>query len=232
MKTITTVIVLAISFAAVSASAQTLNTNVSGKVDVNVGSDSSVKAETKTEAKSQNSEDKGNAVSARASAIRGLSENDKKEFLTTVKVHSQLKSEQDLDMFAKGVMIKDENVSAVTASENNVEVRYKLPAKFLGVFGTELGAVTKVTFETEKTGRGPKEVSVKFPWYRMFFSLSTSTREAVLQEAIDARVQIDAQYPRDNTHAQNGATVNIISSVLKSLRAKVEASAEAKTQVN
>jgi len=172
-----------------------------------------------------------NTISAEARKIRGWSESEKKDFLTTVKTHAQLKSGQDLDNFAKGVMIKDEKVEEVETNESVVEVRYKLPAKFLGVFGVDLSAIVNVKFETKKTGRGPKEVTVKFPWYRMFFSLSSEARAEVLQTALDAAVTVRAQVPRDNVHAQNGVTVQTISDVLKALRVKIKVGASAQTTI-
>ena len=206
MKLIKISIALTLALTALRATSQSINAKVGAKVDVKVNASST----------------KGNEVSAAASEVRGWDESDKKEFLTTVKAHAELKSEQDLDNFAKGVMIKDSNVNAVEADDNNVEVRYKLPAKFLGVFSADLNTIANVTFETKKTGRGPKEVTVRFPWYRMFFSLSTSTRQEILQVAIDKSVQVEAQYPRDNVYAQNGVTVQLISNILKGIRAKIE----------
>jgi hypothetical protein len=217
MKAIKLSLSLALALAAISASAQSINANA----NVNV---KALNAEVKANATTS----KGNEVSAAAGEVRSMNETEKKTFLTTVKTHAELQSKQDLDNFAKGVMIKDENVSAVEADDSNVEVHYKLPAKFLGIFSTGLDAIANVSFESEKTGRGPKEVTVKFPWYRLFFSLSTSTRAEVLQAAIDKSVQVNAQTPRDNAYAQNGVTVQLISSILKGIRAEIETKAEVK----
>lgn len=164
-------------------------------------------------------------VSTSAREIRGWDDADKKEFLSKVKLEAQLKSGQDLENFAKGVMLKDKNVSEVNSGETDVEVHYKLPAKFLGVFESEIDAITNVSFLTNKQGRGPTFVTVKFPWYKRFFSLASSTREEILQTALDKNIQLYAQTPRDNTYAQNGVTVQLISDILKGIRAKIEASA-------
>ena len=210
-----------------------LNVGAVGLDDVSVNVNS--KAEVKTEKDKEvnvNANANANAsssVSASAREINGWSDSDKKDFLMTVKSNVELRTGKDMENFAKGVMIKDENVTEVNSNTENVEVHYKLPAKFLGIFSASIDAITNVTFETDKMGRGPKEVTVKFPWYRRFFSLDSSVREDILQAAIDKSVQINAQYPRDNSYAQNGVTVNIISSILKGIRAKL--SIEATTTV-
>src|SRR3989344_6467360 len=137
---------------ALEASAQginaTVNVNANAGKTVGVGANATAtinQSKNDDKASSTNAQVK-NEVSAAAREIRGWDENEKTEFLATVKAHAQLKSSQDLDNFAKGVMIEDENVDAVAAGEESVEVRYKLPARFLGVFGTEISAVTNVTF--------------------------------------------------------------------------------------
>lgn len=232
MKKIPVLISLGLLSLAMSASA--LDVGVSTSVDAKVkaigNSTSSVKSQANVKASTtvKVSGQSSSTVSAAARDIRGWSESDKKAFLTTVKTHAELKSGQDLENFAKGVMLKDPNVSAVTTDEDEVEVRYKLPAKFLGIFSANLSAITNVTFESDKFGRGPKEVTVKFPWYRMFYSLSSSTREAVLKTAIETSVEANAQTPRDNAYAQNGVTINLVSSILKGIRAELSASTTVK----
>jgi len=224
-------IFIGILFFVATSHVSALNIGVSAEAEVGAvgNATSSVKSQNEVKVQSTSSKNQSTSsstVSASATQIRGWSESDKREFLSTVKAQAQLKSGQDLDNFAKGVMLKDENVTAVDAGDNNVEVRYKLPAKFLGIFSTEISAITKVTFETDKNGRGPKEVTVKFPWYRRFFSLATSTREDLLKTAIDQKVQTEAS--TSNAYAQNGLTIQLISEVLKAIRAEISASTTAK----
>lgn len=217
-----------ISFAA--ASTLLLSPAISFAQDVSVNVNANLKA---TEAQVKSDVKVGvkstSTVSTEAREIRGWSETEKKDFLSGVKAQAQLKSGQDLDNFAKGVMLKDDAVSLVASDEAGVEVKYKLPAKFLGIFSTDITTITNVSFETNKQGRGPKEVTVKFPWYRMFFSLSEEAREDVLETAITKSVELNAQTPRDNHYAQNGITINLISSILKGIRAEISASTTAST---
>ena len=228
MKKLSIFVGTLIFIGAIQASALEVGVTTDVKVKSQGNATSSLKAETDNKigvTESKNNTNSSSIVSTSAREIRGWSESDKKEFLTTVKTQAQLKSGQDLDNFARGVMLKDENVVAVDAGDSNVEVRYKLPAKFLGFFGSEISAITNVTFETDKQGRGPKEVSVKFPWYRRFFSIASSTRADLLEIAIDKSVQVYAQIPRDNTYAQNGTTIQLISNILKGIRAEIEVNA-------
>jgi hypothetical protein len=228
MKKIYLLVPAAFLLFALQASAIDLDTSVEVKAKASVGggnATSSVKSQAEVKSSVSSS-----TVSAEAREIRGWSDSDKKAFLTTVKTQAQLRSGQDLENFAKGVMLKDENVTSVSTDSDNVEVRYKLPAKFLGIFGSGLSAITNVKFESDKFGRGPKEVTVKFPWYRMFFSLSSSTQESVIKAAVEQTVQVNAQTPRDNAYAQDGITVNLISSILKGIRAELTASTTVKVK--
>lgn len=93
--------------------------------------------------------------------VRGWDPKKKEEFLANVKTHAELKSGQDLENFARGVLIKDENVEDIAVGEENVRISYKQPAKFLGIFNASL------TMQAEASSDG--RVKVKFPWYRVFF---------------------------------------------------------------
>ena len=83
----------------------------------------------------------GNAVSVSAVEVRGWDPKQKQEFLATVKAHAQVRSEQDLENFATGILLKDENVEEISSDEDSVEVRYRVPAKFLGLFETSIPVI-------------------------------------------------------------------------------------------
>ncbi|MEK7575364.1 MAG: hypothetical protein AAB511_04020 [Patescibacteria group bacterium] len=221
--------------------------NVSAKTDVGVeqrNANASTSANTKVDGGAKVGRDmtgndsdsdvkttSASAVSLEARTIQGWNDQEKSDFLLTVKTHAQLQSGQDLENFAKGVMASDEHVKAVAASDTHVEVNYRLPAKFLGVFKTDLDALADVSFDQEKKGSGPKEVTVRFPWYRMFFSLDSDVRADVLQSAIEASVKSDSDTLRAdasaNVTARNGRVIQLISAILKNIRASVDAEAEA-----
>lgn len=166
-------------------------------------------------------------MSLKAREIRGWSEEEKSDFLLSVKSHAELQSGQDLENFAKGVLARDENVERVEADEEKVEVSYKIPARFLGIFGAELSAVTDVSFDAETNT--PNVVRVNYPWYKMFFSLEDEARADVLQSSIESNVQGEAS-ASTNIHARNGRVIQLISSILKNVRASVEAEVETETE--
>lgn len=225
--------------------AQGVNVGVDASLDARVNADrgagASVNANANATATDNSSDEEASSrsgadanastasdVSLKARAIRGWSESEKTDFLLTVKSHAELQSGQDLDNFAKGVLARDESVESVVASENRVRVGYKLPAKFLGLFGTELSAVTDVTFDSE--GNAPEKVKVNYPWYRMFFSLDEDIRAEVLQEAVEMNVENDTEVnANSNIHARNGRVIQLISSIFKNIRASVEAEVETET---
>lgn len=153
-------------------------------------------------------------VQVRAVEVRGWDPEKKEAFLETVQAHAEVKSEQDLENFAKGVLLNDENVADLSADESSVEVRYHVPAKFLGFFKTTLTA--RVVAEK---GQGDKKgnIKVKFPWFRFLFGVSEDVSKASLESDIDEAVSTDLDLNRDaaldvSTAARIMAT---ISSVLK-----------------
>jgi len=160
---------------------------------------------------------RGSAVSVKAVEVRGWDPKEKQEFLATVKTHAQIESKQDLDNFAKGVLVTDANVEAVVSSEEEVEVKYRVPAKFLGIFEASLG----VTVSVEAQGEGEAEssvserVKVKFPWLRIFFSISEGVREEALQEAVVSQVSAEIETQTQFELQAQARLFQIISNVLK-----------------
>jgi len=102
-----------------------------------------------------------NTVSIDARKIRGWDEKKKSDFLETVKEHAEVKSRQELENFAKGVLLRDENVKSIQADEEKVKMEYKMPARFLGIFNTSLVARTEVTHDGS--------VKVAYPWHSFLF---------------------------------------------------------------
>jgi hypothetical protein len=204
-----------------------IKTNITGnststKVKQDKNSTTSVSATTSTNSSG------GSVVSVKARTVRGWSDDDKEKFMLTVKNHAQIQSGQDLENFATGILIKDENVASVESDDSTVEVRYKLPAKFLGIFSAEIEASTDVDVDATGELGNQKEVSVKFPWYRIFFSLDESARADVIKAAIQSSV--DAEVTGDATVSAKAKTVQLVSSILKSIRAEIGAGAEVDTE--
>ena len=102
-----------------------------------------------------------NIISAEAREIRGWDEKKKNDFLETVKEYSQVKSEQELENFAKGVLLKDENMKSIQTGEDSVEIEYEMPARFLNIFNASLVVRAEVA-----SGR---LVKIKYPWLSFLF---------------------------------------------------------------
>lgn len=130
----------------------------------------------------------GNAVSVSAVEVRGWDPKEKQEFLATVKTHAQVQSGQDLENFAKGILLEDENVEKISSDEDSVEVRYRVPAKFLGLFEASIPVEVVAAKAQGELGGG---VKVRFPWYRFLFGIEDEVSETSLESDIGAAVIAD-----------------------------------------
>ncbi len=106
-------------------------------------------------------------ISADAADVRRWDSEKKREFMASVKMEAEVRSEQDLENFAKGILLKDENIKSVEADKEKVKIAYKMPARFLGIFGAS------ITTRAEVAHNG--EVKVSLPWYAFLFKKLVST---------------------------------------------------------
>ena len=172
----------------------------------------------------ESDKDEDSKVSVEARDINGWDAETKTEFLGSVKAYAELKSKQDLENFAKGVVVEDDQVQVVNSDDSSVEVSYKLPAKFLGIFKTTVDTTVELSFES--TGKNtPEEVTVRFPWYRWLFSLSDQAKSNVLQNAVNSAIDTKVSASA-NIYARNGQAIQIISDILKEIRLQSEVSAQ------
>ena len=145
-----------------------------------------------------------NTVSIEAREIRGWDEKKKSDFLETVKEYSQVKSGQDLENFAKGVLLKDEKVKSIQADEEKVEMEYKMPARFLGIFSASLAARAKIARDGS--------VKVAYPWYSFLFKK--------LVAANDIKSEAEASLPEVGDEAlvlfkKRALMIKTLSSIMK-----------------
>ncbi|RJQ13433.1 hypothetical protein C4553_03560 [Candidatus Parcubacteria bacterium] len=119
-----------------------------------------------------------NPVSIKAVEVRGWDPQQKQDFLGTVKEFAEVKSEQDLENFAKGALIEDENLDNIAIGEEGVQIAYKMPAKFLGVFNVSI----KLDGEVDDEG----QVKIKYPWYGFLFrkQVKASDVQAEAEKAV------------------------------------------------
>lgn len=100
-------------------------------------------------------------ISVSSREIRGWDAEKKQEFMVSIKTAAEVQSGQDLENFAKGILLKDENVEFVEADEENVKVTYKMPARLFGIFTASLNTRAEVM----RNGT----VKVALPWYSFLF---------------------------------------------------------------
>lgn len=171
----------------------------------------------------ENSSTSGNTVSAAAtlkfegSDVRGMTSAEKTQFLQTVKTHAQLQSGQDLDNFAKGVLLKDENVDSVAVNDNDVQVNYKVPAKFLGIFKSSLRANGDIALNATSTDK----VKVKYPWYSFLFSLNSTSTPDQIKAAIESELAASSSTENSmNKNAKGGLYIDVMVRIFSKWLAK------------
>ena len=155
------------------------------------------------------------AVVVKKVTVRGWDPAKKEEFLKSIKSFAELKSGQDLENFAKGVLLRDENVDAAIVSEEEVLVSYKMPAKFLGIFNSPLHVQIKV--------RADGEVMVKYPWFRFLFKKPVSADS--IKQTMQTQVKLSgvgddaelANIDLQNVLQKQSQVLQIISNVSKML---------------
>ncbi|MDP2704798.1 MAG: hypothetical protein U1D31_00350 [Patescibacteria group bacterium] len=143
------------------------------------------------------------SVGVRAIEVRGWDPKQKEEFLLQLKERVELTSGQDLENFARGVLLQDENMESATVSEDNIEVEYRQPVKFLGIFAT--------TIKTNVSVSSDAKVKVKFPWYRVFFYVP----EELTELSIEADLQESIEVTAENSIQVQAGKFQTISNVLK-----------------
>jgi len=124
-------------------------------------------------------------ISVAASDIDGLTAEEKAAFLAKVKAHAQVKSEQDLENFAKGILLRDEKVKDIAYSDDEISVDYRGKGKLLGVL--PVSYTHRVTVDTDAPAM--ERVKVHFPWYS--FLMKKGLSGADLDTAVAANLSAD-----------------------------------------
>lgn len=161
--------------------------------------------------------DRASGVSVSAVEIRGWNPQKKEEFLVTVKEHAELQSEQDLENFATGVLLKDKNIKSAELSEDSIDIEYSVPAKFLGIFNGSIKVNISAKkggeeIETDKYGR----VKVKFPWYRFLFRTEEIVRPKQIKTVLNKELVDLQEIGIENNIQRQAQVLSIMSDVMKS----------------
>ncbi|NCS99706.1 hypothetical protein GW765_01860 [Candidatus Parcubacteria bacterium] len=132
----------------------------------------------------ESEDDRKEKFMVRAKEVRGWAENEKEDFLSEIKAHAEVKSEQELNNFAKGILIKDENVENVSFDQDKVRLEYKARGNFLGFIPVKYNQEISVNHQED----GEEKVEVKSPWYKFLIKkeISAKATKSSIEESISA----------------------------------------------
>lgn len=130
-------------------------------------------------------------------------------------------SEGDLEMYARSVMLTDENVSKIESDSEKVSVWYKDPAKFIGLF--------PVTVEAKATVYADGTVSVDYPWWVSLFVTGESATD--VKSSLESTAGTIARSESTASLSTN-TQARLINALRAILEAQYNASLEASTSTD
>lgn len=154
--------------------------------------------------------EEGKRISVEARELRGLGEEEKQEFLSEVKAFAELQSEQDLENFARGILLEDERLLEVQFNPKELSVSRQASGKLLGFI--------PVTYKEKVVASGEDgaevEIEVKLPWWGFLLSPDIDPEElaAEAEKKHKQTIEIDSwSWGVSNA----GSLLKAISDVLK-----------------
>lgn len=117
--------------------------------------------------------EEGESISVEARTIRSWDAEQKQEFLSEVKAFAELQSEQDLENFARGILLEDDALIEVQFNPKELSVSRKASGKLLGFI--------PVTYKEAVVASGEDgaevEIEVKLPWWGFLLSPDSDPEE-------------------------------------------------------
>lgn len=117
--------------------------------------------------------EEGESVAVSAVEVRGWDPAKKQEFLAAKKSFAEIKSQQDLQNFARGVLLEDENIKDVQFNPKELQVEYKATGKLLGLIPMSF---TERVIASGEDG-ADVDIKVKLPWYGFLLSPDVDPEE-------------------------------------------------------
>jgi len=122
-----------------------------------------------------------------AGDINGLTDEERQTFLTTVKTWAEVRSEQDMQNFALGVMMqKEQPAESLSLNYEKIRFTYNMPAKLFGFIPTSYRAEVAID-RGDNDNWDFDRVKVKFSWYAFLFRKDTSANELARMFLQDAK---------------------------------------------
>lgn len=121
-----------------------------------------------------------------------------------------IKSDDDLKAYNSVVIDTNPNISTISSGDDgSVEITYRHPAKFLGIWRTSLNATARV--------ENNERVKIQFPWYSFLFSTGKGDVEETINVSLENDTALQVNSDGGNTSAdltvQNEArAINIVTS--------------------
>jgi hypothetical protein len=157
-----------------------------GTADINIGVGEMRAEEARMQAAQHNESDldflHGTAVSVAAVEIRGWDAQQKKEFLAAVKAHAQVQSGEDLENFAKGVLLENAAMEEILLNFEKIKMRHRASGKLFGFIPLSFSQEVEIDTEGEDIGR----VKVKMPWYSFLVKTDVAASELEAEAAAAA----------------------------------------------
>lgn len=156
----------------------------------------------------------GNVISAAAKDVRGWNPTEKQQFLANVKTFAQVQSGQDLEQFAQGVFLKDENITDVHYSNSELSIEYKGKAKLFAFIPFKYTHRVVVDTNAPASNR----VKVHFPWYG--FLLKSGIDPEFIKTAI--AVDLSGDLASSDLGLRTSAYASALETVAKVLKKRHE----------
>ena len=151
----------------------------------------------------------GNAVSVSAVEVRGWDPKEKQEFLATVKTHAQVRSEQDLENFAKGVLLENENMEEISLNFEKITMEHRSSGKLFGFIPISFTQRVELEAEGDDAGR----VKVKMPWFS--FLLKADVPAEDIETEVEASISANLGNNENWDFGGQAEIIATISNVLK-----------------
>ncbi len=134
---------------------------------------------------------------------------------------SNVTTSEDFQAYSRGLMMADENISKIEASDGQVSIWYREPAKFLGVVPVTVSVHASVTADGT--------VTVAYPWwYELFVKDDTQTQfQTDLTNTAGTLARGEATTTLSSS--AKARLVNALQSIMKTKYQSVEATSSAET---